>query len=62
MSDRRKPKFRVGQVVALREADGAWMYAKIYEFVEDGTARLIDVDGRRKLGDLRPLTKREAGR
>jgi hypothetical protein len=58
----RKPKFSKGQVVALREADGAWIYAKIYEFVADGTARLIDVDGRRKLRDLRPLNKREVGR
>ena len=58
----RKAKFRVGQVAAFRGVDGSWNYDRIESMrLFDKTAWFGGYAVRRKLKDLRPLTKRERG-
>jgi hypothetical protein len=59
----RKPKFRVGQVVAFRHTDSSWSYDEIESIrFDDATAWLRGYTQRMKLEYLRPLTKRETRR
>ena len=61
-----KPRFRKGQVVAFRGADGHWGHDRIASINPPGrpyenTAWMLRSCCRMRLKNLRPLTARECG-